>query len=93
MNLLEDAVGKPDLLFIRGQRDAVAGAAMGDVRTGVRVPFRFPVHAGHLDCLDDLSGRYVSNQKAQEVVVVGVDPGRILVEHEDAHIVGEGGWS
>ena len=29
VDLLEDAVGQPDFLFVRGQRDAVAGAAVG----------------------------------------------------------------
>ena len=89
MYLLEDAVGQPDFLAVLGDRDAVAGTAMGNTRPRRTVPHLAPVDAGHLHRLQDLACPGVGDDEPHEVVLVDIDSGRILVQHLNTDIVGK----
>ena len=56
---------------------------------GGHIPFRVPVDARHLDLLGDFARGDVRDQEAQEVIIVGVDLARILVDDEHPDVVRE----
>src|ERR1700722_11266877 len=90
VDLFEDAIGQPDLAFIRRQRNTMARTAVGDAWTRICIPLRPPILARHLDRLNDLARGDVRDQKAQEIVLVGVNFARVLVQYEYANVIGEG---
>ncbi len=80
MDLVEQRISYPDFLAVGGQGNAVAGTAMRHPRPWRPVPDRTPIDTGDFHRLQDLPGFGIGHHIAQEVVLIDVDLGGILVE-------------
>ncbi len=84
-----DVVHHPNLAFIRRQGDTMARAVVSEEALRPVTPLRLP-HLGRcFNTLDHLAGLHVGDLETEQVVQVGVDPRRVVVDHEGAHVVRE----
>ena len=84
-----DVVHHPDLAFIRRQGDAMAGAAVSEEVLRSHRPTSPSTFGRGFDALDHLAGLHVGDFEAQQIIEIGIDARRVVIDHEGTNVIRE----